>query len=96
MALLKQIDEKGAVLAWSPKFENPNLIALGTKVDFLFIVCKASLNTLNRILRELDLMIMEENWSSINWISPMHSIQKLLCWDLSAPGLIFNLSWTIF
>lgn len=35
MSLLKQIDDKGAVLAWSPLAETPNLVALGTKVMFL-------------------------------------------------------------
>jgi protein transport protein SEC31 len=33
MALLKQIDDRGAVMAWSPKLEYPNLVALGTKVE---------------------------------------------------------------
>lgn len=32
MSLLKQIDEKSAVLAWSPLSNNPNMVALGTKV----------------------------------------------------------------
>lgn len=31
MSLLKQIDDKGAVLAWSPISSYPNLVALGTK-----------------------------------------------------------------
>jgi len=35
MSLLKQIDDKGAVLAWSPLAKTPNLVALGTKVMFL-------------------------------------------------------------
>ena len=33
MSLLKQIDDKGAVLEWSPMIEYPNLVALGTKVS---------------------------------------------------------------
>jgi hypothetical protein len=32
MSLLKQIDDKGAVLEWSPIAKCPNLVALGTKV----------------------------------------------------------------
>lgn len=32
MSLLKQIDDKGAVLEWSPLVAHPNLVALGTKV----------------------------------------------------------------
>jgi len=31
MSLLKQIDDKGAVLEWSPIAKCPNLVALGTK-----------------------------------------------------------------
>ena len=88
MALLKQIDEKGAVLAWSPKFEYPNLIALGTKVDIkLFFLLS---HVLNRILRALDLMTTEVNWSSINLILLMLSIPKLRCSDLFAPGTLLQ------
>lgn len=32
MSLLKQINDKGAVLSWSPLATTPNLVALGTKV----------------------------------------------------------------
>ena len=32
MSLLKQIEDKGAVLEWSPIVQNANLVALGTKV----------------------------------------------------------------
>lgn len=32
MSLLKQIDDKGAVLEWSPVPSQANLVALGTKV----------------------------------------------------------------
>jgi hypothetical protein len=32
MSLLKQIEDKGAVLEWSPVLSYPNLVALGTKV----------------------------------------------------------------
>lgn len=32
MSLLKQINDKGAVLSWSPLATSPNLVALGTKV----------------------------------------------------------------
>lgn len=35
MSLLKEINDKGAVLAWSPKIESPNFIAIGTKVRML-------------------------------------------------------------
>jgi hypothetical protein len=31
MSLLKQIDDKGAVIEWSPISSNPNMVALGTK-----------------------------------------------------------------
>ena len=31
MSLLKQIDDKGAVLEWSPIASQPNMVALGTK-----------------------------------------------------------------
>lgn len=34
MSLLKQIDDKGAVLEWSPVAQHANLVALGTKVGF--------------------------------------------------------------
>jgi hypothetical protein len=34
MSLLKQIDDKGAVLEWSPVASQPNLVALGTQVKF--------------------------------------------------------------
>jgi len=34
MSLLKQIDDKGAVLEWSPVASSPNLVVLGTKVRF--------------------------------------------------------------
>ena len=38
MSLLKQIDDKGAVLEWSPVRSKPNLVALGTKVnDDIFV-----------------------------------------------------------
>jgi hypothetical protein len=32
MSLLKEIEDKGAVLEWSPVAAHPNLVALGTKV----------------------------------------------------------------
>lgn len=32
MSLLKQINDKGAVLSWSPLAHSPNFVALGTKV----------------------------------------------------------------
>jgi hypothetical protein len=32
MSLLKQIDDKGAVLEWSPVAQHASLVALGTKV----------------------------------------------------------------
>ena len=35
MSLLKQIEDKGAVLEWSPVAEYANLVALGTKVVIL-------------------------------------------------------------
>ena len=35
MSFLKQIDDKGAVLEWSPIAGQPNLVALGTKVNEL-------------------------------------------------------------
>jgi hypothetical protein len=31
MSLLKQIDDKGAVIEWSPITSNPSMVALGTK-----------------------------------------------------------------
>ena len=34
MSLLKQIDDKGAVVEWSPIASNANIVALGTKVRF--------------------------------------------------------------
>lgn len=33
MSLLKRINDKGAVIAWSPLRERPALLALGTKVS---------------------------------------------------------------
>jgi hypothetical protein len=35
MSLLNQIDDKGAVLAWSPLQSYSNFVALGTKVLYL-------------------------------------------------------------
>lgn len=32
MSLLKVIEDKGAVVSWSPIADKPNLVALGTKV----------------------------------------------------------------
>ena len=32
MSLLKQIEDKGAVLEWSPVAQHANMVALGTKV----------------------------------------------------------------
>lgn len=32
MSLLKQINDKGAVVEWSPIASNANMVALGTKV----------------------------------------------------------------
>ena len=32
MSLVKQIDDKGAVLEWSPIATNSNMVVLGTKV----------------------------------------------------------------
>ena len=37
MSLLKQIDDKGAVLAWSPVSTRPNLVIIGTKVGKRFL-----------------------------------------------------------
>ena len=39
MSLLKQIDDKGAVLEWSPVRGKPNLVALGTKVSSSTLCC---------------------------------------------------------
>lgn len=33
MSLLKQIDDKGAVVEWSPIASHSNMVALGTKVS---------------------------------------------------------------
>jgi hypothetical protein len=35
MSLLKQIEDKGAVLEWSPVAQYANMVALGTKVRVL-------------------------------------------------------------
>jgi hypothetical protein len=50
MSLLKQINDKGAVLSWSPLATSPNLVALGTKVilahtlvDVVVSDCSASI-----------------------------------------------------
>lgn len=64
MSLLKQIDDKGAVLEWSPISQNPNLVALGTKVLLYNIpMNNQSILTvlLIRIHLELGLMIMVAN-----------------------------------
>jgi hypothetical protein len=37
MSLLKQINDKGAVVEWCPLAEHGNLVALGTKVRFKFL-----------------------------------------------------------
>jgi hypothetical protein len=70
MSLLKQIEDKGAVLEWSPIAAQANLVALGTKV-----VMKCDFQTSNfrhnfcsRILQALDLMTMEASWNFIDWI----------------------------
>ena len=41
MSLLKQIDDKGAVLEWSPVAQHANLVALGTKVTLDNVVLVA-------------------------------------------------------
>ena len=38
MTLITQIEDKGAVVAWSPIGEYADVIALGSKVRFLFII----------------------------------------------------------
>lgn len=38
MSLLKQIDDKGAVLEWCPIAGNSNMVALGTKVPLHIIL----------------------------------------------------------
>lgn len=69
MSLLKQIDDKGAVLEWSPVAKFPNIVALGTKVisfelKLFFLRCSKYLGVCNlnsRILREWDLMTLAVN-----------------------------------
>jgi hypothetical protein len=45
MSFLKQIDDKGAVLEWSPVASQPNMVALGTQVSlYIYVVDHESLN----------------------------------------------------
>ncbi|RYG68085.1 hypothetical protein EON64_05945 [archaeon] len=74
--MLKQIEEKGAVVSWCPLAENANMVALGTKVMpphnstlmlqcvliSFFIVCI-------RIPLELALTTTAENWRCTYWTS---------------------------
>jgi hypothetical protein len=65
MSLLKQIDDKGAVLEWSPVASQPHLVALGTKVRsyFNFAIGKWNITAciVTRILLDLDSMITAES-----------------------------------
>ncbi len=66
MSLLKQIDDKGAVLAWSPLQTYGNFVALGTKVGSVYQFNPWWCNSFTglmwcRIPLELVLMIMEES-----------------------------------
>lgn len=49
MSLLKQIDDKGAVLEWSPIAKCPNLVALGTKVSIFPVINSNPIQTMNNI-----------------------------------------------
>ena len=69
MSLLKQIEDKGAVLEWSPISSNANLVALGTKVNVSWVRCHRPILTLCCFLRIFriplvqDLTITAVNWS---------------------------------
>ena len=39
MSLVKQIEDKGAVVEWSPLTTQPGLFAIGTKVCYLLLFC---------------------------------------------------------
>jgi hypothetical protein len=65
MALVRQIEDKGAVLEWSPVPQFPNLVALGTKVSSG--ICGApEIHCLSRTHPEWALTIMEEKLSFIH------------------------------
>jgi cadmium resistance protein CadD (predicted permease) len=70
MSLLKQIDDKGAVLSWSPLHAYGNFVALGTKVGHfpktLPVNDAFKYGIVYRILLALGLMIMVENLNSMH------------------------------
>ena len=66
MSLLKQIDDKGAVLEWCPIAGNANMVSLGTKVPlYIIIIVFLCLRLYIRTLLGLDSMIMVASWRSI-------------------------------
>lgn len=38
MTIISEISDKGAVVAWSPRVEHADVIALGSKVRYLYII----------------------------------------------------------
>ena len=54
MTLITQIEDKGAVVAWSPIVEYADVIALGSKVRFSF----SSLLFFNCVYYMVDLLII--------------------------------------
>lgn len=51
MSLLKQIDERGAVLEWSPIAQHANLVALGTKVSLQVVMFILHIATNDKVLQ---------------------------------------------
>jgi hypothetical protein len=64
MSLLKQINDKGAVVEWCPLAEHGNLVALGTKV-MIPILHISSVICFSRTLLALVSMTMAVNSSCI-------------------------------
>lgn len=82
MSLLKRIEDKGAVLEWSPVASRPDLVALGTKVQNnlqLFYTCIYTLFlfcSLFRILLVSASMTTEEKLSCTVLIFRIQVVQQ--------------------
>jgi hypothetical protein len=61
MSLLKQINDKGAVIEWSPISQYANMVALGTKVHMCCFLGVQKIIRIFRIQQDLDLMTMGGN-----------------------------------
>ena len=76
MSLLKRINDKGAVIAWSPLQERPALLALGTKVCILLMYINIFyLNFLQQYLK-----LVNTNLICISMISSVYIVYPIGRW----------------